>query len=76
LEKLISLELFDIYKVNSEQGAGREGALGYKDVENNKKSFGFKFIFQSLTETLTDELVNEEMDKIYNLLKEKGFETR
>jgi phenylalanyl-tRNA synthetase beta subunit len=54
------LELFDIYK----------------DTENQRKSFAFKFIFQSLTETLTDDFVNGEMEKVYNLLKEKGFETR
>jgi len=59
-ENLISVELFDIYK----------------DKENNKKSFAYNVIFQSKSETLSDEFANGEMEKVYNLLKEKGFETR
>jgi len=59
-ENLISVELFDIYK----------------DKENHKKSFAYNVIFQSKSETLSDEFANGEMEKVYNLLKEKGFETR
>jgi len=60
LENLVSMEIFDIYK----------------DKENGRKSFAFKFIFQSNERTLTDEEVNGEMEKIYGILREKGFETR
>ncbi len=75
-ENLEQVTLFDIYKdvenkkVNSEQCAGREATLGCR------KSFAFKIVFQSYTETLSDEFANEEMEKVYNILKENKFETR
>ena len=59
-ENLVSVELFDIYK----------------DKENSKKSFAYNVIFQSKSETLSDEFANGEMEKVYKLLEEKGFETR
>ncbi len=59
-ENLQAVELFDIYK----------------DVENNRKSFAFKIIFQSLTETLSDDFANAEADKVYKILAEQGFEIR
>ncbi len=60
LVNLVELELFDIYK----------------DKENNRKSFAFKFIFQSNEKTLTDDEINQETDKIYKLLEENKFEIR
>ncbi len=59
-ENLKEVSLFDIYK----------------DVENNRKSFAFKIIFQSDKETLSDEFANGEMEKVYGILKENNFETR
>jgi phenylalanyl-tRNA synthetase beta subunit len=92
LESVTEVKLFDIYKVNSEQSAGREGALGCKvnseqsagregalgskDMENNRKSFAFKIIFQSEDRTLSDEFANEQMEKVYGVLNKNGFEIR
>jgi phenylalanyl-tRNA synthetase beta subunit len=41
-----------------------------------KKSFGFRLIYQDKERTLTDEEVNQEVNKVYEALKEKGFEIR
>ncbi|PID83576.1 phenylalanine--tRNA ligase subunit beta [Candidatus Campbellbacteria bacterium] len=56
----VDLELFDIYK----------------DKENNRKSFAFNIVFQSMEKTLDDVFANEAMDKVYDKLKESGFEIR
>lgn len=48
-----------------------------KEIENiKKKSFGFRLIYQDKEKTLTDEEVNLEAEKVYNALKNKGFEIR
>lgn len=48
-----------------------------KEIDGvKKKSFAFRLIYQDKERTLTDEEVNVEADKIYNALKERGFEVR
>ena len=48
-----------------------------KEIDGvNKKSFGFRLIYQDKERTLTDEEVNVEADKVYSALKAKGFEIR
>lgn len=41
-----------------------------------KKSLGYRLIYQDRERTLTDEEVNAYADKVYNILKDKGFEVR
>lgn len=61
VEKCISIDLFDVFE----------------DKENNRKSLGFRFVFQCYTETLSDEWTNGQMDKVYKKLSEQdGFEIR
>jgi phenylalanyl-tRNA synthetase beta subunit len=48
----------------------------YNDIENEKKSFAFRIIFQSDEKTLSDEFANGEMEKIYEILKKNNFEIR
>ncbi len=48
-----------------------------KEVDGIKKiSFAFRFVLQSYERTLTDAEANEVADKMYALLKEKGYEIR
>jgi phenylalanyl-tRNA synthetase beta chain len=56
----IELKLFDIYK----------------DIENNRKSFGFRISLQSDEKTLSDEFANEVMEKVYSVLEKENFEIR
>jgi len=44
--------------------------------KDDKKSFAFRMIFQSNTETLSDEWANGVMDKVYESLKKAGYEIR
>lgn len=41
-----------------------------------KKSLGYRFIYQDDNRTLSDEEVNVYTDKVYEILKTKGFEVR
>lgn len=48
-----------------------------KEVDGVKKtSFAFRFVLQSHERTLTDVEANDVADKMYALLKEKGYEVR
>ncbi len=48
-----------------------------KEIEGiQKTSFAFRFVLQAKDRTLTDAEANEVADKMYNLLKEKGYEVR
>lgn len=48
-----------------------------KEIDGIKKtSYAFRIVLQSKEKTLTDEEANEVASKVYNLLKEKGFEIR
>jgi phenylalanyl-tRNA synthetase beta chain len=48
-----------------------------KEVEGVRKtSFAFRFVIQSFEKTLTDEDANAIADRMYKLLKDKGFEVR
>ena len=51
---LESVDLFDLY----------EG----KGIQKDKKSSGYKFVYRSSVETLTDKKVNKVHDKLVNLL--------
>lgn len=44
--------------------------------KEGKKSFGFRMIFQAQDRTLTDEEVNGFMEKLYAVVKEKGWQVR
>ena len=60
-QKCTETELFDVYE----------------DRENNRKSVGFRLVFQCYVETLSDEYTNTEMEKIYKILSSQpGFEIR
>ena len=48
-----------------------------KEIDGvKKKSFGFRLIYQDKEKTLTDEEVNQEAERVYEALKQKGFEIR
>jgi phenylalanyl-tRNA synthetase beta subunit len=48
-----------------------------KEIDGIKKtSFAFRFVLQSHERTLTDTEANEVADRMYTLLKEKGYEIR
>lgn len=48
-----------------------------KDVDGVRKtSYAFRFVLQSFERTLTDDEANEVANKMYELLKEKGYEVR
>jgi len=55
---LIDIELFDIYKG--------------ENIDKNKKSLAFSLSYQSMDETLTDEIIEKEVQTIFNKL-EKDF---
>jgi phenylalanyl-tRNA synthetase beta subunit len=58
----ISINLFDKFE---------------KEIDGvKKKSFGFRLIYQDKEKTLTDEEVNQEAERVYEALKQKGFEIR
>jgi len=60
-EKCVETELFDVYE----------------DKENNRKSIGFRLVFQCWNETLSDEWTNTQMDKVYKVLADQSeFEIR
>ncbi|MFW0870859.1 MAG: phenylalanine--tRNA ligase subunit beta [Patescibacteria group bacterium] len=60
-EKCISTTLFDVYE----------------DIDNNRKSIGFRLVFQCWDQTLSDEYANEQMQKVYKVLQaQEGFEIR
>ena len=62
---MVRHELFDVFeKKNKETGV----------VE--KISYGYRLVFQSFEETLTDEKVNGIMNKVYDALKGQGWEIR
>ena len=44
--------------------------------KEDKKSFGFRMVFQSDTDTLSDAWANEVMDKVYKVLEKEGYEIR
>jgi len=73
------VESNQVYKVIKENA----GDLLIKDPylfdefkKDDKKSYAFRLIFQSMGRTLKDEEVNKIMDKIYSNIKEKGWEVR
>ena len=53
----MTYEIFDVY-------VGEE-------VESNKKSLGFRIHMQSMDDTLTNELIIEQIDKIMTLVSNK-----
>ncbi len=58
-------ELFDVFeKKNKETG------------EIEKISYGYRLVFQSYEKTLTDEEVGQSMERVYEALKQKGWEIR
>ena len=60
---LESVELFDIYR--------------NEKIGNNKKSIAYRLMFRDKNRTLTEEEINETMEKIFNELQEKlGAELR
>jgi phenylalanyl-tRNA synthetase beta chain len=44
--------------------------------KEGKKSFAFRIIFQSMERTLSDEEVNKVMERVYDSVKEKGWQVR
>ena len=44
--------------------------------KENKKSLAFRMIFQSMNRTLTDDEINKIMGKVYESVKEKGWQVR
>jgi phenylalanyl-tRNA synthetase beta chain len=62
---IVRIDLFDVFeKKNKETG------------EIEKTSYAFRIVFQSFEKTLTDDEINPIMERIYTLLKDKGFEIR
>jgi phenylalanyl-tRNA synthetase beta chain len=45
-------------------------------TKDGRTSLGFRLVFQSPEKTLTDEVVNAVMDKVYNAVQEQGWEVR
>lgn len=44
--------------------------------KDGRTSYAFRFVFQSMERTLTDEEINGVMDAVYSVAKEKGWEVR
>ncbi len=44
--------------------------------KDNRTSYAFRLVFQSSEKTLTDAEINEVMDNVYKVAKEKGWEVR
>ena len=44
--------------------------------KEGKHSLAFRMIFQSMSKTLSDSEVNEIMEKVYEKVKEEGWEVR
>ena len=44
--------------------------------KEGKRSYAFRLVFQSNEKTLTDETVHQIMDRIYQVVGERGFEVR
>ncbi len=47
-----------------------------REGKGQMTSYAFRFVIQSYEKTLTDEEANEIADKMYSLLKDKGYEIR
>ena len=62
----ISVNLFDKFEKELMEG----------EELKKKLSFGYRLIYQAENRTLTDEEVNIEADKVYEALKNNGFEIR
>lgn len=45
-------------------------------TKDDKKSLGFRMVFQAQDRTLTDDEINMIMDKVYSTVREKGWEVR
>jgi phenylalanyl-tRNA synthetase beta chain len=45
-------------------------------MKDGRTSYAFRLIFQSFERTLTDEEINGVMEKIYSIVKARGFEVR
>lgn len=45
-------------------------------TKEGRTSYAFRLVFQSFDRTLTDTEVNTEMDRVYQVVKEKGWEVR
>lgn len=61
--RIARVDCFDTFQKTFEDGT-------------QKISYAFRFVIQSHEKTLTDEEANEIADKMYSLLKEKGYEIR
>ncbi|MFA5132395.1 MAG: phenylalanine--tRNA ligase subunit beta [Candidatus Paceibacterota bacterium] len=60
---IIRIDCFDTFSKTAEDGSV-------------KTSFAFRFVLQSKERTLTDEEANAVAEKMYTILKEKGYEIR
>jgi phenylalanyl-tRNA synthetase beta chain len=60
---IVRIDCFDTFSKTFEDGT-------------TKTSYAFRFVLQSHEKTLTDAEANEVADKMYELLKEKGYEIR
>ncbi len=65
-QEILKLDLGNVEKIYMFDSFEKEG----------KKSVAFRIIFQSYSETLTDEKVEVEMQKVYEYLKKNNFEIR
>ncbi len=45
-------------------------------VKDGRTSYAFRLVFQSDSQTLDDGIVNEQTERLYRVLQEKGFEVR
>lgn len=52
------------------------GGMFDRFEKGDKVSFGFRLVFQAEDRTLTDEEANAQMEKVYDVLKGKGYKIR
>ena len=78
-----SINADDVQKIIKESAMTPAGELLVKGPDlfdqfekEGKKSLAFRMIFQANDRTLTDEETNGFMDKVYSVVKEKGWQVR
>ena len=75
-----NLGLIESYKNGIEKSEAKELLVRHSLFDTFKKenrvSYAFRLIFQSMERTLTDEEINKVVNTIYSSLKENGWEVR
>ena len=70
--------VFDVEKLLSAHGGDYLRQINLFDSfeKDGRKSYAFRLVFQSDTETLDDAVVNRQMEELYGVLRDGGYEVR